>query len=44
MFTAENGAALDPESVTRYSRQAVTRSLLPRIRLHDLRHSDATLT
>jgi integrase len=43
VFTAENGAALDPESASRYWRQAVKRSLLPRIRLHDLRHTHATL-
>jgi integrase len=43
VFTAENGAALDPESVSRYWRQAVKKSMLPRIRLHDLRHTHATL-
>jgi integrase len=43
VFTAENGAALDPESVTRYFRQAVAKSMLPPIRLHDLRHTHATL-
>src|SRR5664280_1431220 len=43
VFTAENGAALDPESVSRYWRQAVKRSVLPTIRLHDLRHTHATL-
>ena len=43
VFTQENGAALDPDSVTRYFRQAVKRSLLPSIRLHDLRHTHATL-
>jgi integrase len=43
VFTVENGAALDPESVTRYFRQAVKRSMLPSIRLHDLRHTHATL-
>jgi integrase len=43
VFTAANGAALDPESVSRYWRQAVKRSMLPRIRLHDLRHTHATL-
>ena len=43
VFTAENGAALDPESVTRYFRQAVGMSMLPPIRLHDLRHTHATL-
>jgi len=43
VFTLENGAALDPESVSRYFRQAVKQSLLPPIRLHDLRHTHATL-
>jgi len=43
VFTAENGGALDPESVSRYFRQAVKQSMLPPIRLHDLRHTHATL-
>jgi len=43
VFAQENGAALDPESVSRYFRQAVKQSLLPQIRLHDLRHTHATL-
>jgi len=43
VFTAASGAALDPESVSRYWRQAVKQSLLPQIRLHDLRHTHATL-
>jgi len=43
VFTQENGSALDPESVSRYFRQAVKLSLLPPIRLHDLRHTHATL-
>jgi integrase len=43
VFTAENGAALDPESISRYWRQAVKKSMLPQIRLHDLRHTHATL-
>jgi integrase len=43
VFAAEKGAALDPESVTRYFRQAVKRSMPPSIRLHDLRHTHATL-
>jgi integrase len=43
VFTAENGEALDPESVSRYFRQAVKKAMLPRIRLHDLRHTHATL-
>jgi integrase len=43
VFTCENGAALDPESVSRYWRKAVRASMLPPIRLHDLRHTHATL-
>jgi len=43
VFTQENGAALDPESVSRYFRQAVKQSMLPQIRLHNLRHTHATL-
>ena len=43
VFTQESGAALDPESVSRYFRQAVKKSMLPQIRLHDLRHTHATL-
>ena len=43
VFTAENGEALDPESVSRYLRQAVKKAMLPPIRLHDLRHTHATL-
>jgi len=43
VFTLENGEALDPESVSRYFRQAVKKSMLPQIRLHDLRHTHATL-
>ena len=43
VFTTENGEALDPESVSRYWRRAVKQSLLPPIRLHDLRHTHATL-
>ena len=43
VFTAENGAALDPESVSRYWRQAIKKAMLPPIRLHDLRHTHATL-
>jgi integrase len=43
VFTAENGGALDPESVSRYFRQAVKKAMLPKIRLHDLRHTHATL-
>jgi len=43
VFTLENGEALDPESVSRYFRHAVKASMLPPIRLHDLRHTHATL-
>ena len=43
VFTTENGESLDPEDVTRYFRQAVKKSMLPTIRLHDLRHTHATL-
>ena len=43
VFTAENGGPLDPDTISRYWRQAVKKSMLPRIRLHDLRHTHATL-
>jgi integrase len=43
VFTRESGEALDPESVSRFWRQAVKKSMLPTIRLHDLRHTHATL-
>jgi integrase/predicted RNA-binding Zn-ribbon protein involved in translation (DUF1610 family) len=43
VFTQENGAALDPENVSRHFRVAVRRAALPQIRLHDLRHTHATL-
>jgi integrase len=43
VFTAESGEALDPQSVSRCWRQAVKQALLPQIRLHDLRHTHATL-
>ena len=43
VFTAENGSALDSDSVSRYWRQAVKKAMLPKVRLHDLRHTHATL-
>src|SRR5664280_1389268 len=43
VFTQKRGQPLDPESVSRYFRQAVKQSMLPPIRLHDLRHTHATL-
>jgi integrase len=42
VFTAENGGPLDPDTISRYWRQAVKKSMLPAIRLHDLRHTHAT--
>jgi integrase len=43
VFTCEAGDAWHPDVVSRKFRQAVKRSLLPVIRLHDLRHTHATL-
>jgi integrase len=43
VFTQENGEALHPEVITRRFRQAVKKAMLPAIRLHDLRHTHATL-
>jgi integrase len=43
VFTKESGEAWHPDVVSRLFRAAVKRSLLPAIRLHDLRHTHATL-
>jgi integrase len=43
IFTREDGQALHPEVVSRFFRQTVKKALLPTIRLHDLRHTHATL-
>ena len=43
IFTREDGEALHPEVVSRFFRQAVKKAALPTIRLHDLRHTHATL-
>ena len=43
IFTSEDGDALHPEAVSRFFRQAMKREALPTIRLHDLRHTHATL-
>jgi len=43
VFTKEDGEAWHPEVASRFFRQAVRRSALPTIRLHDLRHTHATL-
>src|SRR5262245_44135772 len=42
VFTAPDGDALRPDTVTQAWRRTVRRSGLPPIRLHDLRHSHAT--
>ena len=42
VFAAENGAALDPEPVSRYWRRALKKAMPPTIRPHDLRHTHAT--
>jgi integrase len=43
VFAKEDGTAYHPDVVSRFFRQAVKRALLPEIRLHDLRHTHATL-
>jgi integrase len=43
VFTIENGQPIHPERVTKLFREAVGQAKLPRIRLHDLRHTHATL-
>jgi integrase len=43
VFLHEMGEHLNPSEVSRRFRRLVTRSGLPRIRLHDLRHTHATL-
>ena len=43
IFTREDGQASHPEVASRFFRQAIKRAALPRIRLHDLRHTHATL-
>lgn len=43
MFTREDGAPWQPDRVTRLFDRAVAAVDVPRIRLHDLRHTWATL-
>jgi integrase len=43
VFTRENGEPWHPDRVTKLFDQAVKAAALPRIRLHDLRHTWATL-
>ena len=42
VFTAENGTALHPDRITKLFGKAVENAPVPRIRLHDLRHTVAT--
>jgi integrase len=43
VFTKENGEPLHPQTVSRSFEQALVEAKLPRIRLHDLRRTHATL-
>lgn len=43
MFTAEGGVAIHPDRMSKVFEREVKRSGLPRIRLHDLRHTHATI-
>ena len=43
VFTGDDGEAFHPEVVSRCFRKAVKEAMLPEIRLHDLRHTHATL-
>lgn len=43
MFTMDDGRSLHPQSVSRAFDRAIAVAKLPRIRLHDLRHTHATL-
>jgi integrase len=43
VFTREDGSALNPATLTHAFRWIVERSHLPRIRLHDLRHTHASI-
>ena len=43
VFTDELGNSLHPDVVSRQFQRALNRSGLPRIRLHDVRHSYATV-
>jgi integrase len=42
VFTRPDGAELRPDTLTQAWTRSVKRSTLPRIRLHDLRHTHAT--
>jgi integrase len=43
VFTIENGQPIHPERLTKLFCEALGQAKLPRIRLHDLRHTHATL-
>ncbi len=43
MFTKESGEPVHPQMVSRSFAQAIAAAKLPEIRLHDLRHTHATL-
>jgi integrase len=43
VFTREDGSLLNPATLTRAFRWIVDRSALPRVRLHDLRHTHASI-
>jgi integrase len=43
VFTAPTGSFVDPDTFSAAFEQAVRRAAVPRIRLHDLRHTHATL-
>jgi len=43
VFTRDDGQPLHPQSVSRAFERAIAAAKLPRIRLHDLRHTHATL-
>jgi integrase len=42
VFTAPDGQPLNPDTITQWFDRTVRRTELPRIRLHDLRHTHAT--
>lgn len=42
VFTAPDGSPLNPDTITQWLERTVRRSELPRLRLHDLRHTHAT--
>jgi len=43
LFTNESGQPVHPQRVTRHFLEAIERAAVPKIRLHDLRHTAATL-